>query len=273
MKKYDPQLTVEQINILTSDSYNTKISEAGIQCNFKPQFSLLDKRGEVAKAFQEVFPDDGSKETDLEIEIGLDSVKVSNEITMTQSFIGLQRSVFNRQKIVPTTLPHFSKIAIEQLTTYERLFPDLKELTRFGYRVKQNNKIREEKIKTTKNKFANEFLGISSFVSKLKQKNAAVKFNDYNVIFNVTETLANSNKISEYFIRIQLGLVGIYNKEKISFSKEDNTNCNFYSDLDFSLKPSSDKPVLFENAIILCKRVSERADEIHQLILEMITDV
>ena len=52
-----------------------------------------------------------------------------------------------------------------------------------------------------------------------------------------------------------------------------NTNCNFYSDLDFSLKPSSDKPVLFENAIILCKRVSERADEIHQLILEMITDV
>ena len=267
MKIYDSQISKEKIKELNSSLYNTKITQSTIECRFEPQFSLLDRRGEVALALKEVFPDDVEDydvESDLEFEYGLDSIKINSPNTITQSCVELARAYFSRGNIVPTTLPHFSRIAIEYLDTYEKIFPNIKKLERFGFRIKQQNKIPEEKIKSCKNKFSNEFLNLGMFASKLKNKNTNnnIKFNEFAVIFSLKETIADNDYISDYHIKITISLSGIDN----SYLK---------SDMDFYLKDDEkkDKPILFKNAKIFCKRVVERADEIHKLIFEVITDV
>lgn len=264
MKTYDPPLSKDQVEELVKDLYNTKVDHATIECRFQPQFKLLDKKGEIVLALKEIFPNDFDSESiekDLEFEYDLDSIKISSKLIRTESYFSLTRAFIHRENIIPTTLAHFSKIGITHLETYEMLLKEKNSLERIGYRIRQRNRIPDEKIKSCKNNFSKEFLNIGNFTNKLKSKNVNIKFNDYAVVFNLQETIRNNDKISDYFIRLQINL---------SSSNDEKSYLN--TDMDFYIK-NTNESLLFENAIIFCKRVAQRADEIHKIILEVITNV
>lgn len=264
MKTYDPPLSKDEVEKLINDIYNTKIDHATIECRFQPQFKLLDKKGEISLYLKDIFPNDFDSESiekDLEFEYDLDSIKISSKLIKTDSYFSINRSFIHRENIIPTTLSHFSKIGIKHLETYKMILQDVDILERIGYRVKQKNRIPDEKIKSCKNNFSKEFLNINNFTNKLKNKNVNIKFNDYAIAFNLQETIRNNDKISDYFIRLQ-----------ITLSSSNNEKLYLNTDMDFYIK-NHHESLLFDNAIIFCKRVAQRADEIHKIILEVITNV
>jgi hypothetical protein len=267
------QFSDAEIEKLLVDPQVTQLAGAGIECRFIPQLSFLDRRGEILSCLEEVFPSDGQK-PEIEYGTGENLVEVKDQRIKTTNFVAIDRAGVHRERMVPGTLPHFGNIARTHLKLYQKLFPSMSILSRFGYRVLQSNVLDESKVKRFQKNFADEFLGGDSLAKKLRKHSVEVVNEQTVTVYALKESYLREGKVFDYTIRF---LVGIGDSEaanrnlRLKLSSL-SPNLNYlYTDLDFSLSSDkSDKEITFEDAIRLTRRVDERAAEIHAVILGLV---
>lgn len=267
--KYDLP-DAEEIARRTNDPAWTKIAGAVAEWRYDHRFDLIDRRGHFSRVITEHYPKDGY-DSELQYELSETAVSVKMPAIKTTIAWGIERAAFAREHMVPGTLDYYGQLSIDQLDVFRNEFPDVENLKRLGLRVQQFNEIDEKRIRDCKRRF-NEFIfGPGSLLQSLRSANVQVKGDESIVVHNMTETLTRGTKVIEYNIRLQaaIGSSNLANSLfKANFAKlNDDFECLF-SDIDIYIAG----PVTPEDARRLCRRATERAAEIHALIVEVVTN-